>query len=110
MQGCWPTALAPSRSPVYKRARQWVSCDGVRRAVNERCTGRLIIEGLLRFDDEEQPVPALPSCLIEPSWEQLSALLPQRHDRHPPGCHRPRIGDRMVFELLVNEIGRASCR
>jgi transposase len=47
-------------------------------------------------------VPALPSCLIEPIWEQFSALLPQRHDRHPPGCHRPRIGDRMVFELLVN--------
>ena len=47
-------------------------------------------------------MPALPSCLIEPIWEQFSALLPERHDRHPLGCHRPRIGDRMVFELLVN--------
>ena len=47
-------------------------------------------------------MPALPSCLIEPIWEQFAALLPERHDRHPLGCHRPRIGDRMVFELLVN--------
>ena len=47
-------------------------------------------------------MPALPSCLIEPIWEQFSALLPERHDRHPPGCHQPRISDRMGFELLVN--------
>jgi transposase len=47
-------------------------------------------------------VPALPSCLIEPIWEQLAALLPARRDRHPLGCHRPRISDRMVFELLIN--------
>ena len=47
-------------------------------------------------------MPALPSCLIEPIWEQFAALLPQRHDRHPLGCHRPRIGDRVVFELLIN--------
>ena len=45
---------------------------------------------------------ALPSWLVGRIWEQFSALLPQRHDRYPPGCHRPRIGDRMVFELLVN--------
>ena len=47
-------------------------------------------------------MPALPSCLIEPIWEQFAALLPERRDRHPLGCHRPRISDRMVFELLVN--------
>jgi len=47
-------------------------------------------------------VPALPSCLIEPIWEQFTALLPARLDRHPLGCHRPRISDRMVFELLIN--------
>jgi hypothetical protein len=45
-------------------------------------------------------VPALPSCLIEPIWEQFAALLPERRDRHPLGCHRPRICDRTVFELL----------
>jgi transposase len=47
-------------------------------------------------------VPALPSCLIEPIWEQFAALLPERRDQHPLGCHRPRICDRMVFELLIN--------
>ena len=39
---------------------------------------------------------ALPSCLTEPIWEQFAAPLPERHDRHPLGCHRPRIGDRAV--------------
>ena len=47
-------------------------------------------------------MPALPSSLIEPIWEQVAALLPERRDRHPLGCHRPRIGDRMVFELLIS--------
>ena len=47
-------------------------------------------------------MPALPSCLIEPIWEQFAALLPERRDQHPLGCHRPRISDRMVFELLIN--------
>jgi hypothetical protein len=49
-------------------------------------------------------VPALPSCLIEPIWEQFAALLPERRDHHPLGCHRPRISDRMVFELLINVV------
>ena len=47
-------------------------------------------------------MPALPSSLIEPIWEQVAALLPERRDRHPLGCHRPRICDRTVFELLIN--------
>ena len=34
-------------------------------------------------------MPALPSWLIEPIWEQFSALLPQRHDRHPPAVAGP---------------------
>jgi hypothetical protein len=44
------------------------------------------------------PVPALPSCLIEPVWDQLVALLPPRDDTHPMDCHRPRIPDRVVFD------------
>jgi hypothetical protein len=47
-------------------------------------------------------VPALPSCLIEPIWEQFAVLLPERCDQHPLGCHRPRIADRVVFEMLIN--------
>jgi transposase len=47
------------------------------------------------------PVPAIPPYLIEPIWQQLLALLPERHTNHPLGCHRPRIPDRVVFEKLV---------
>lgn len=46
-------------------------------------------------------MPALPSCLLEPIWEQVQALLPPRCDAHPLGCHRPRIDDRLIFEKLV---------
>jgi transposase len=46
-------------------------------------------------------VPALPPYLIEPIWQQFSALLPQRETNHPLGCHRARIPDRVVFEKLV---------
>lgn len=46
-------------------------------------------------------MPALPPYLIEPIWQQFSALLPQRRTSHPLGCHRPRIPDRVVFEKLV---------
>src|ERR687897_2999449 len=47
------------------------------------------------------PVPALPPYLIEPIWQQLEALLPERETNHPLGCHRSRIPDRVVFEKLV---------
>jgi transposase len=46
-------------------------------------------------------VPALPSHIIEPIWEQFTALLPERETDHPLGCHRPRIPDRVIFEKLV---------
>ena len=45
------------------------------------------------------PVPE--PYLIEPIFEQFSALLPARQTTHPLGCHRPRIPDRIVFEKLV---------
>lgn len=46
-------------------------------------------------------MPALPPYIIEPIWEQLVALLPEREANHPLGCHRPRVPDRVVFEKLV---------
>jgi transposase len=46
-------------------------------------------------------VPALPPYIIDPVWEQFSALLPERAVEHPLGCHRPRVPDRVVFEKLV---------
>src|SRR5919112_3473193 len=47
------------------------------------------------------PVPAIPPYIIEPIWEQFSALLPEREVHHPLGCHRPRVPDRVVFNKLV---------
>lgn len=46
-------------------------------------------------------MPAVPPYIIEPIFEQFSALLPKRKTSHPLGCHRPRIPHRAVFEKLV---------
>jgi hypothetical protein len=46
-------------------------------------------------------VPVLPSCLLEPLWDQFAALLPQHVDTHPLGCHNPRTPDRVVFEHVI---------
>ena len=49
-------------------------------------------------------MPVLPVCLIEPLWDQFSALLPERprvSPTHPLGCHRQRIADRVVFEHVI---------
>jgi transposase len=46
-------------------------------------------------------VPALPSWLLDPLWDQFAALLPPRQANHPLGCHRPRIPDRLVFDRLI---------
>ncbi len=48
-----------------------------------------------------RPVPAIPSSIIDPVWDQVQALLPPPADAHPRGCHRPRIADRVVFDKLV---------
>jgi len=56
-------------------------------------------------------VPAIPSWLLEPLWDQFAALLPARplyDPGHPLGCHRPRIGDRIIFEKLV-QVLRFGC-
>ncbi|WP_329466733.1 IS5 family transposase [Streptomyces sp. NBC_01431] len=49
-------------------------------------------------------MPAVPSCLLEPLWDQFAALLPVRNgyaESHPLGCHRRRVPDRTVFEYIV---------
>lgn len=49
-------------------------------------------------------MPALPSCLLEPLWNQFVVLLPAREEfaaGHPLGCHRRRVPDRTVFEHVV---------
>lgn len=49
-------------------------------------------------------MPALPSWLTDPLWDQFAALLPPRPEfvpTHPWGCHRRRIADRIVFDKLI---------
>ena len=49
-------------------------------------------------------MPVLPVCLVEPLWDQFSALLPERplvSPTHPVGCHRPRSPDRVVVEHVI---------
>src|SRR5215212_5513317 len=48
-----------------------------------------------------ESMPAIPSCIIEPIWQQFADLLPDRKADHPLGCHHPRIPDRVVFDKLV---------
>ena len=56
-------------------------------------------------------MPAIPSWLLEPLWDQFAALLPGRpvyDPSHPLGCHRKRIGDRVIFEKLI-QVLRFGC-
>jgi len=56
-------------------------------------------------------VPALPSWLADPLWDQFAALLPHRDafdPTHPLGCHRRRIADRIVFDKLL-QVLRFGC-
>lgn len=56
-------------------------------------------------------MPALPSWLINPLWDQFAALLPARpvfQPSHPLGCHRRRIPDRIVFDKLL-QVLRFGC-
>jgi hypothetical protein len=46
-------------------------------------------------------VPAIPSCILEPLWEQFATLLPTRQVHHPLGCHRQRIPERIIFDKLI---------
>jgi transposase len=53
-------------------------------------------------------VPALPSWLTDPLWDQFAALLPHREtydSTHLLGCHRRRISDRIVFDKLLQVLG-----
>ena len=56
-------------------------------------------------------MPAIPSWLLEPLWDQFAALLPDRpvyDPSHPLGCHKPRIADRIIFEKLI-QVLRFGC-
>ena len=56
-------------------------------------------------------MPAVPSWLTEPLWDQFAVLLPPREEfnpAHPWGCHRRRISDRIVFDKLL-QVLRFGC-
>jgi hypothetical protein len=56
-------------------------------------------------------VPAMPSSLLDPLWDQFSALLPERPEfdpSHPLGCHKRRIPDETVFRLVVEALVHGS--
>ena len=56
-------------------------------------------------------MPALPSWLIDPLWDQFAALIPAREEfvaTHPWGCHRRRVADRIVFDKLI-QVLRFGC-
>lgn len=56
-------------------------------------------------------MPAVPVSLVEPIWEQFSALLPDRpavDPTHPLGCHRRRVPDRTVFDHVVDALVHGS--
>jgi hypothetical protein len=51
-------------------------------------------------------VPLLPACLTEPLWVEFAALIgsSERSEFSPArpwGCHRRRIGDRVVFDHVL---------
>ncbi|GAA4223683.1 hypothetical protein GCM10023075_17610 [Streptosporangium album] len=60
----------------------------------------------------EVPVPAVPSCLLEPVWVEFHAVIggdrPEFHPDHPLGCHRRRIPDRVVFEHVIDALVHGS--
>jgi hypothetical protein len=56
-------------------------------------------------------VPAVPSSLFDPLWDQFAALLPERPEfdpTHPWGCHRRRIPDLIVFRHVVDALVHGS--
>jgi hypothetical protein len=61
-------------------------------------------------------VPVVPSCLLEPVWVEFHAALtearggepPEFDPSHPLGCHRRRIGDRVVFEHVIDALVHGS--
>jgi len=45
---------------------------------------------------------ALSPAVVDAVWAAFAAHLPERpEDRHPLGCHRPRVSDRTCFEAIL---------
>jgi hypothetical protein len=58
----------------------------------------------------------VPSCLLEPIWAEFHAVLNEARGGEPPafgpghpwGCHRRRIGDRVVFGHVIDALVHGS--
>ena len=61
-------------------------------------------------ENERHAVAEIRSYCIEPVWEQSPPLLPEKAANNPPGCHRSRIPDWIVFEKLLQVFGCAYWR
>lgn len=44
---------------------------------------------------------ALDPEVVGAVWAAIEPRLPKRPDRHPLGCHRPRVSDRLCFEAML---------
>ena len=44
---------------------------------------------------------ALDPEVANPVWAAVEALIPEREDNHPLGCHNPRIPDRVCFQGIL---------
>lgn len=56
-------------------------------------------------------MPGTPSSLLDPLWDQFSALLPARPEfdpTHPLGCDKRRIPDETVFRLVIEALVHSS--
>lgn len=47
---------------------------------------------------------ALEPEVVDAVWEAVQYLIPVPVDRHPLGCHRPRISDRTCFEAVLTRL------
>ena len=44
---------------------------------------------------------ALSKTVVDAIWAAIEPLLPRSPDRHPLGCHRPRVCDRLCFRGII---------
>ena len=44
---------------------------------------------------------ALSKTVVDAIWAAIEPLLPRAPDRHPLGCHRPRVCDRLCFRGVI---------
>lgn len=47
------------------------------------------------------PLLHLPSSVFESIWDRFHCLIPPVVDTHPLGCHRSRVGERIVVDTLI---------